>query len=819
MPVARLRSGAIALIITLLCVFVAVPDPPVAAAPSPAPTVSTSSQVGFEIGKAPSAKKYNQPYYYWSVSFLKGMIKGNDPRLMDDRALNRLGPHEDFQVGQVEHLLTAWLDSDAREDLKAELDKLRKDYEDKAERLIRGDGSALDEEKEQIRVEFRAKYEKEAASKIATRWNKYVKSYVTIMDSRMRGKAFELVLARLLGISVTDPQWKYDQYLPKAPGMQKNRRGDLWSDLLMRLNEFKSGAEISQSQLDDLLIAAAALDIGQLDIFFGVTPKKKTRERIERKLREIEEENKDRAARGKKLEPTIQARQVPLLPIPVEIWKMPAGQTFSTMPEPPASLVPATAPAATGPPDDGQPAESKPTGPTGPDSGPSGTLNAGGQTPAEGTSDDLLADSPESPEDVELVTEVAEQEARALGYASADEAGMLPEQLGGVDFSTLELRYIADTYDGGVGTGVEYAYQVDPDEGAEVSYGGRQAAQLAADSFFTWLALPPRSFTVNLNPDEPNRIIDAELGKTDAGRVLLEADLQMKKTVAKLIHPDTARGRVFWSNLRGETRCISMRQWIVPKPAVVREDGNRLFILDAPLEVKMETEYFQATGAASSADCATQADSDTRYNEQVYRERILPLLEKAVNEDPEYADLRRVYASRVAAEWYRQRSDTKTTAYGDLIDSGDVSAWSARTAWSPREVFDRYVKSYKNGEFRVERRTRRGNTIYTNLYVYGGVDLTRIPKRLLSAAELTSTRPALAAAVDESLYTPAAEEDGATWLGGRTTERPLYAPTPPPTSPLGRPYFYLTALPVLAWLFVGGYLLLRWRRRTTGAAA
>ena len=37
-------------------------------------------------------------------------------------------------------------------------------------------------------------------------------------------------------------------------------------------------------------------------------------------------------------------------------------------------------------------------------------------------------------------------------------------------------------------------------------------------------------------------------------------------------------------------------------------------------------------------------------------------LDTAVNSAPEYADLRRVYASRVAAQWYRERSATKTTA-------------------------------------------------------------------------------------------------------------------------------------------------------------
>src|SRR5207248_1505997 len=151
-----------------------------------------------------------------------------------------------------------------------------------------------------------------------------------------------------------------------------------------------------------------------------------------------------------------------------------------------------------------------------------------------------------------------------------------------------------------------------------------------------------------------------------------------------------------------------------PRPSVVRENGNELFILDAPLDVKMETEYLKTPGVAS-AGCPGQATSDTNYNEAVYRVMILPALVKAVNTAPEYADLRRVYASRVAAEWYRQRSAKKTTAYGHLVDSGDVSAWPSRVKWDPKEVFDRYVKSYKDGEFKVEQTTRQGNQEVTQL--------------------------------------------------------------------------------------------------------
>src|SRR3989338_1970696 len=42
------------------------------------------------------------------------------------------------------------------------------------------------------------------------------------------------------------------------------------------------------------------------------------------------------------------------------------------------------------------------------------------------------------------------------------------------------------------------------------------------------LSLPNDKFWVNLRPDAPEQIIDPELEKTDIGKILLEADLQLK---------------------------------------------------------------------------------------------------------------------------------------------------------------------------------------------------------------------------------------------------------------------------------------------------
>ncbi|MBB4961255.1 hypothetical protein [Micromonospora polyrhachis] len=630
---------------------------------------------------------------------------------------------------------------------------------------------------------------------------KWENSTITAWNNNSRGAGYQAAYGAAAGL--VGGGWQSEETYPDTTD---RARPDFFHPDAVEQVECKFSlafVRINERQLNNYLAHLRRLGGGRLTYAIGVLPveePEKTKaadqlKKIEKANGQIRKLNEDRVKAGEAPYPLVEVRYWPAEAVPVR-----------ALPEAEVDPPDGAGGVAVG-------AEPPPVVPP-----PPGALNATGQHQAESAVTEAMTGSPDSPEDAAETAKTIEEAARDLGYANAEDADLTQEPLGGVDFSTLELRYVSDTYDGGVGTGVQYAYQVDAKPGVAVSYGGRESAQLAADSFFTWLVLPPQSFTVNLNPDEPNRIIDARLGRTDAGRVLLEADLQMKKTVGKLIHPDTARGRAFWDNLRGETSCISMRQWITPRPAVVRENGNELFILDAPLEVKMETEYFKTEGAATSANCPGQATRDTEHNEVVYRQRILPELEKAVNTAPEYADLRRVYVSRVAAEWYRQRSETKTTAYGELVDSGDASAWPSRVPWDPKEVFDRFVKSYKDGEFRVERTTREGNRVLTQLYVYGGVDFTNIPKDLLSGAEFANDRPTLDTTVRDALVKPTTEAGkGAMWLGGRSTERPLSSPHPMPGSPLGNPLFYVLAvLPVLTWLTIGGYLLIR--RRTRPAA-
>ena len=116
-----------------------------------------------------------------------------------------------------------------------------------------------------------------------------------------------------------------------------------------------------------------------------------------------------------------------------------------------------------------------------------------------------------------------------------NQSGGLPRalgRLGGIDFSSLELRYVSDK-----GSKLGYAFRAPSSATPGDPATGLETARQSSDAFFTWLALPPQSFWVNLNPSQPDRIIDPQLARTDVGRVLLDADMALKRSAVNLTRP------------------------------------------------------------------------------------------------------------------------------------------------------------------------------------------------------------------------------------------------------------------------------------------
>jgi hypothetical protein len=197
------------------------------------------------------------------------------------------------------------------------------------------------------------------------------------------------------------------------------------------------------------------------------------------------------------------------------------------------------------------------------------------------------------------------------------------------------------------------------------------------------------------------------------------------------------------------------------------------------------------------------------HNESLERDLIRPQIERAVNELPEFAELRQVHLSRVAAEWYRKRSQAGSTPVDGLIDGGDVSPWVSRVAWSPREIFDRYVESFRNFEFDVVREKRDGDMTGQARYAVGGVDWSQVVFHELDQSQIEERRPGLRSTVAASFEQPTIDPRGQVWLGSASQLPAAWQGSALPTWS----YF---AVPVL--VAVMALALPRWIRRRRRAS-
>ncbi|MEU7948300.1 hypothetical protein AB0C50_26750 [Micromonospora taraxaci] len=346
---------------------------------------------------------------------------------------------------------------------------------------------------------------------------------------------------------------------------------------------------------------------------------------------------------------------------------------------------------------------------------------------------------PKTPEELAKGSAVSKAVGKQLG----------PIRPGGIDFSSVQLRYVTD---GGGSTGDTYSFETATTPGQESKDGTVQIYD-ADEALSTWMTVESSRFWVNLNPSQPDKVIDEYLGRTAVGRVMLDADLELKRAWTRLQDPKTALGLEYWNRMTGlDGACI--RQWIVPKTATIREEGNRLYILDAPLEVKAEAFDFTIPG-----DPNFTCPANPEPSMAVYRDLLLPELNEAVNEAPGFKDLRRVYISRVAAEWYRARMAADGRAAEAGIDSNDVSALEREDDWTPTDVFNQYVKEINATTYELPNGVK---------VTAGGVDFTQPVKTTkLSDRGFKEQHATLPATVDKSLtaVTKSADEKQA-YLGG-----------------------------------------------------
>jgi hypothetical protein len=243
--------------------------------------------------------------------------------------------------------------------------------------------------------------------------------------------------------------------------------------------------------------------------------------------------------------------------------------------------------------------------------------------------------------------------------------------------------------------------------------------------FFLGLTLPSELFWVNLRPDQSDRITSEQLSKTDLGRTLLKQDLQLKKDVAKYIHPAHPKGREFWEKLyaaigkdkaRKAEIATSNRVWIIPDQAVVMETGDGAFVVSAKLKVLLENEYLAGSGSR------IQNSEIQAISERLMKEVILPSLSDDVNNGPAYGPLRQIYQSLILAEWYKRklkqgRIKAASNPYSCAINKGGTEGLESELPWSKQAIWQDYLRSYRDGEYKLK------DTIFGSrrMYFSGGM--------------------------------------------------------------------------------------------------
>jgi len=211
--------------------------------------------------------------------------------------------------------------------------------------------------------------------------------------------------------------------------------------------------------------------------------------------------------------------------------------------------------------------------------------------------------------------------------------------------------------------------------------------------FHIGLRLPNSSFWVNLRPDSPDKTIDPYLVQTDLGKVLLEADVQLKKDTASYTSPKTPEGKEYWDKLYRKAEELFgsqeitiptlTRPWIVPAEIILRESTTDAYIYKATLKVMLEEDYLKDSTTYNFKDPRLKALN--QYSSQLIRELIIPKLNKEVNSSKKYANLRQAYYSLILAQWFKARfkdkvNSTYTSTFTSTIDSYDLTNLTSQTA-------------------------------------------------------------------------------------------------------------------------------------------
>ena len=261
--------------------------------------------------------------------------------------------------------------------------------------------------------------------------------------------------------------------------------------------------------------------------------------------------------------------------------------------------------------------------------------------------------------------------------------------------------------------------------------------------FLAGLAVPENELWVNLSPAEKNRIMADPLSHTDAGRDMLAQDYILKQVMSTLMYPENELGRKFWDTIYSQVYAkfgqadipvdTFNKVWITPDEAEVYQHDGSAFVTKAHLKVMLESDYVamshqkdMAESSAPAGDVAMShqkdmAQADTRSAptpqnvnpisvgedlvssrnkiiKDVLRDIVIPILEKEVNDNKNFAPLRQIFYSLILAGWYK--NSLKNSLINRIyIGTNKVGGLEIAQKNAREEVYAQYLQAYQKGVY------------------------------------------------------------------------------------------------------------------------
>lgn len=303
-----------------------------------------------------------------------------------------------------------------------------------------------------------------------------------------------------------------------------------------------------------------------------------------------------------------------------------------------------------------------------------------------------------------------------------------PGAMAGLEkFRPLQLRYFSyDTFND--------SFRILMDKGDSKGLSDKQVKEQSKELmkyFLVGVSLSDDNFWVNLRPDSESQVISQELAKTDVGKILLEADLQLKKDLAKFTSPQTPEGKAYWTRLYEKANQIFgsenisiptlTRPWIIPGEVIIRQTADSAYVYKASLKVVLEQDHLKNSAEYNFSDPRLKELNE--YSSQIIREEILPKLTQEVNSAKRYASLRQVFNSLILARWFKAKFAGQDGAYPNLINTGNLKGLTSNDTWSKTTYFNEYKNSFAQGEYNIKEQVNTITGPVIRTYFSGGVSL------------------------------------------------------------------------------------------------